>query len=1260
MGSSCSTSMTLFGLSSSMMVPQEGSSPSTPHTESSTSSLGLSPEEIRKLERRAAAEVKKVLSFKVPVQRVSFCGFKAGLTLLPNTKPPEEIHLELLASYLPQHLLFNMKQVYLSSSSVPSIFNPLGERRTAVVTPPHSQAESRDYHDMSRYHNHNHQHHYHNSNFETLINHYHADHHQNLHLPTNPQNYPQNSHVNSQIPNLNDHMPTLPHSIDPHKHHQHTPFHQNHPTIHHVPIQIINHQQQQYQQVAHHPSHQETPHQPKEPATIQQKAPQKMRHHSSHSFKQVEPCKVLDEHSGLENESLSEFSHDEACILLVKIKGIHDLVDSFTLCEPQLDSNKKLYESTDVTSQERKMSQSIRGATSSNDTSSSLNSARHSNNDIHSSSQHRPNLQQRNPSLNFSDAHSKQMHQVCTSISNIYTVFISIIYSLGGDVERFDPEELLCQFHSPQVDATRSISDSLLSAIQCGLKIQQTDLSKTFKSLQNRKIELRCVVTFGSVRAFHVGGHKNHWIRLFTGSAFHDAYEKINQCKAGQVVLTRPVYERVKQRVLTIGDKELPIKGVVIADTVKKEVIASGVQNITFHASFGRIIKQFIPTFVAKNTAHEKLEHNKHEKNVLVCSMKIGHKYLSSDDSELQLKGRNELINLLQHVLEKYEQIGLCKIFEDIQQTIVVSFSIAIAKLSVGEILFVFELLVEISQHVDTIGIGMSLGPCLCMTNFGSDIRRDFGMFGQVANISLQLMRESFSHHEGYILCEEKVAETVFQHFEKEALNFNNKRCVKIMKSVRMDDCPTSTTGEKVDQISITFSNCPPRLDSTFTTNVNLFFEEVDAIIVQLTSINKNDILPRDETNKVIVIKIMDKWKNKVVCLTNSSKQLFSAKPCSLFIENLKMIITEFFLRQLRIELDYTCFESVYSSLSSEQKQQIVTTIFKKSDDTDFESLSKYFNLLNPILGLHFSASENEDILDSTINIRKTSQIVCKLLLKGWKQLGYATREPWLLFCDDIHLYDHYSRGVLEYLFKFSHVEGMGYGLLFVTMNLTPESHNDNVDMMELQSIHSNDEDLLRELQQWCEVSTLHLELSSLSKDLYEGCILEMIAKLNHLSNKKCQGVEMHLLQLIFEKSQNPLSISLLLKFLNDMNCLRINEENMIELFGTLDHLKIPRTRADFYLHQFQRLDNEQQLILRVAVLYGRYFDLKMIIKGVACLDSNLTPEKITTAFSKLAFQHGILEVVEQLHFQQCKNRHEEAFYTFSNSELYEYIKNEL
>ncbi|KAG2385745.1 hypothetical protein C9374_002894 [Naegleria lovaniensis] len=186
MGSSCSSGMMLSRSS------EEGSPGQTQtlqqHPAEPSTAAGLSPEEIRKLEKRAAAEVKKVLSFKVPVQRVSFNGFKAGLTLIPNTKPPEEIQLEMLASYLPQHLLFNMKQVYLGGSSSSSLFqspsqlnlrsslqsegssnyNPLEERRTAMVPISH------------------HHHHYHMSTFETLVNNHLAHHDSPLHLQSLP------------------------------------------------------------------------------------------------------------------------------------------------------------------------------------------------------------------------------------------------------------------------------------------------------------------------------------------------------------------------------------------------------------------------------------------------------------------------------------------------------------------------------------------------------------------------------------------------------------------------------------------------------------------------------------------------------------------------------------------------------------------------------------------------------------------------------------------------------------------------------------------------------------------------------------------------------------------------------------------------------------------------------------------------------------------------------------------------------------------
>ncbi|KAG2385744.1 hypothetical protein C9374_002893 [Naegleria lovaniensis] len=977
--------------------------------------------------------------------------------------------------------------------------------------------------------------------------------------------------------------------------------------------------------------------------------------------------KVLDDKAYRENCPLSEFTHDEACILLVKINGIHDLVDS-------LMSNDQLHNSTNEP-RDDSTERWNRGATL-----SSHNSALHHNNNIFSHvtpTQPKNSLVQHHTSHLESSRRSQQVQHVCKSISNIYTVLISIIYSLGGDLERFDPEELVCQFHSPQIDPTRSINESLLSAIECGLRIQKTDLSKTFKSLQNRKLEVRCIVTFGPVKAYHVGGHKNRWFRLFTGSAFNEANEKIQQCKAGQVVFTRSVYNRVKQSVLTVGDKELSTKGVVVADMVKKEVAQSGVQNITFHASFGRIIKMFIPPLLSKATTDEERIDYMPD---LVCSLKIGQNNLmtSPEDSDLQLTGRHELVRIVHQAMGKYDQKELCKMFEDTQHTITVIFSFAIGKMKEYETLF--DMLNEIAQQVDTIGIGISFGYCLRIANFGSEIRRDFGLFGRVANTSLQLMRESYSNYESYILCEPQVAELVFHNYEKEIITINDEKYVKLLKSLRNNDVTASVTGENAEQISLNFSISGLRKEheTNVRTSRQLFMEEVDTMISQLISLKGCEVNKSIEKNKVIVIKgekglgktyvlrkILEKWKNKIVCLTNNSKFCL-AKPCSLFHENLKMIVTEFFLRQLGIDLDYTCFDAVYSTLSSDQKQQVVSSVIK--NDQEFETLAKYCFLLNPILGIHFRTSEAVDSLDESTTIRKASQLVSKILLRGWKHLGYSNQEPWLLFCDDIHLYDPYSRGVLEYLFKFAHTEGMSPGLLFITMNLTQEvvpSLHDDAIMMELQSIHSNEEDSLNELQQWCEVSTLTLELPSLSKEMVENCIFEMTTSEDCYSylTPNCEGVEACLTQFIFEKTEgNALSISLLLLFLNDMKLLRVNDKNMLDFDRSfsVSQLHLPQTHSEYYSRQLQQLVHEKQLVLEVAALNGGYFDLKTIVKGATCLDSTITPERIRAVLCELVHTHGILEVVEQFRFQQCRNRHEETFYTFKNRGLQTYLKDVL
>ena len=115
------------------------------------------------------------------------------------------------------------------------------------------------------------------------------------------------------------------------------------------------------------------------------------------------------------------------------------------------------------------------------------------------------------------------------------------IIRYNGDIVNFAGDSLLAIW---KIDTLRQEETFFQIVIECAQCLQRE--VRDFDSGMEAKLSMRIGVGFGDARAYYLGGFKNRWEFLLTGSAIEQAYAAEKAASPGDIILSQTIWEFVK------------------------------------------------------------------------------------------------------------------------------------------------------------------------------------------------------------------------------------------------------------------------------------------------------------------------------------------------------------------------------------------------------------------------------------------------------------------------------------------------------------------------------------------------------------------------------------------------------------------------------------------------------------------------------------------------------------------------------------------
>ena len=334
-----------------------------------------------------------------------------------------------------------------------------------------------------------------------------------------------------------------------------------------------------------------------------------------------------------------------------------------------------------------------------------------------------------------------------------------IVHSAGGDVLSIAGDALLCYWPAV-VDTPEALTDATLAATRAGFAIQQRLREREAET--EHRFETRIGVGAGDVVLGFVGGFEGRWEVIAGGAAFHDAGAAERAARSGDVVLARRAWDYAQgQCTGTTIDGNFTVvtdAGDVVLPPLPRNDVVLPVS----------VLRPFLPFSVRDRLAtapRGNLEWLAETRRVSVLMTELP--AIDSDEAA-ELSRVHAAIRAFQDVVERCE--GASKVDVDEKGVLLLG--------AFGVPPRAHENDAERAAHAATLvaeelallrlfpGVGVATGRAFCGA-FGSDVRRDYMIRGDVINLAARLMRTGH----GGVCCDADTMEAAHGRMEFETLS---------------------------------------------------------------------------------------------------------------------------------------------------------------------------------------------------------------------------------------------------------------------------------------------------------------------------------------------------------------------------------------------------------------------------------------------------------------------------------------------------------
>ncbi len=365
------------------------------------------------------------------------------------------------------------------------------------------------------------------------------------------------------------------------------------------------------------------------------------------------------------------------------------------------------------------------------------------------------------------------VEQVNKILSEYFTELILPIRSYGGTVYQFAGDSILVGFETLPHESSRQNIDRTLSAIS-NFNMNLELFNRDFMSKLGREIKVRIGIGHGSYSQIIIGSEKHSYRALITGDAVSESLEAEKGIGSNQTCISKNVLKHID---LTGIEKEDSENYIILDDNYFEAIDYEeelSIPKLLENSKFFERCTKFINQDVLKRalSGYEILNSEHREITCLLLHFD-GTNY--KENLRESVQRLNEFYRFVQIEADRYGGVLLSPDLSDKGNVFIIIFGapLALERKELLTVQLALKLKKELSNfdYIKNLQCGVSTGKAYC-GDFGTSIRKDYSIIGNVINIASRLM--TYSDKNG-ILVDEKTKDRI-QH----AFNFNPLGGIKL------------------------------------------------------------------------------------------------------------------------------------------------------------------------------------------------------------------------------------------------------------------------------------------------------------------------------------------------------------------------------------------------------------------------------------------------------------------------------------------------
>ena len=336
-----------------------------------------------------------------------------------------------------------------------------------------------------------------------------------------------------------------------------------------------------------------------------------------------------------------------------------------------------------------------------------------------------------------SASHPTGLEDLARDFDTYFADLVGLVYGHGGDVLAIAGDAFFSYW---PVEAERDLPDAVMRAAEAGLAIQ-AGLGGAQRRAVHR-FQTRAGVSAGGLRIAFVGGVGDRWELMPVGSPIDDVARAERLAPAGAVAIAAPAWELVLS---WCEGRELH-DGVVELMSVHRPVGPMPASSLTAPDPPDELLAPFVPLSVRRRQLAADTEWMQEKRRVTVVMTNLV--TAGADDGDLEL--RHLGVRAFQRVMARFE--GAAKLLVDNKGVTLSGVFGLPPRAHPDDARRAVTAAETIRRELEDIGllctIGIATGRAFCGV-FGSDLRREYTLHGEVINMAARLMEVS----RGEILC---------------------------------------------------------------------------------------------------------------------------------------------------------------------------------------------------------------------------------------------------------------------------------------------------------------------------------------------------------------------------------------------------------------------------------------------------------------------------------------------------------------------------